>query len=107
MRPVLMSAVSNTALNVTIGTAVDVRGVTAYNPSDAAAYVQLFDAERAADVTVGTTVPKASFGITTLTHFNWSEVQLYFEKGLVIAATTTVTGSNAPSASVVVNFAMS
>lgn len=65
---------------------------------DADAYVQLFDAASASDVTVGTTKPKW----VVMTDFGAGECSsgdglpthgLIFELGVVVASTTTSTGS--------------
>ena len=78
---------------------VQVVAVRAFQGGLAAdAYVQLFDAAAAADVTVGTTVPTW----VVLTDFGAGEVSggdglpthgLVFRNGVVVASTTTSTGS--------------
>ena len=75
------------------------------------AYVQFFNADRQA-VTLGTTVPLMAFlvphGDTTNRGANDKTFPepLYFPRGLAIAATTTATGSTAPSTGLVVNMAV-
>ena len=104
--PLLMPAVLATALPARLQAPVCVESLHVYNASDAAAFVQLFDAASLADVTVGTTVPKWSIGLATATSTHLIDCQVNFMLGLVVAATTTATGSSAPSAALVVNFAL-
>ena len=73
--------------------------------SNAITYLQLFDAVTA-NVTVGTTTPTAVFAVNTaaasnavVSHLTFNP-PLYFKTGLVIAATTTATGSSNPSTAV-------
>ncbi len=78
------------------------------NPDATDNYIQLFDS-LLADVSVGTTVPKQSFmlpggvggndGLLTIAF----PVALQFNTGLVVAITTTATGSGAPTGDAVVN----
>ncbi len=87
-------------------------GISIENPaSNAITYVQLFDA-LAADVTVGSTTPKYAFAVdaaaashVTVRDIKPSNVVLMeFNKGLVVAATTTATGNTDPSAGVLITF---
>src|SRR5262245_60278185 len=84
----------------------NVLGYHIYNASDAVAYVQFYDTQAP---TVGTTVAKWAIGIPTLTHafMPFPIAGLFFKGGLWIAATTTASGSTAPSAALSVNLAMS
>lgn len=77
--------------------------VSCYNASNAVAYVQLFDV--AGSVTLGTTVPRLSLGIPTAGQLT-AQVNVQFLNALKAAATTTPTGSSAPSASVDCNFGL-
>lgn len=73
-----------------------------HNPSNAAAYLQVFDA-LTADVTVGTTVPTFTIGTATLVHNNFTlSAPLEFTIGCVVASCTTVTGNTNPSTANVV-----
>lgn len=84
--------------------------LTVHNLSNAIAYLQLFDAASAADVTLGTTAPTLTLG----QHQNNSGYPGYrdfifsnplnFKYGVVYAMTTTATGSSNPSAASIVNF---
>ena len=65
------------------------------------AWFHLYDA-LTADVTVGTTVPKASFVVkagtsaTVVQTYEYNGVPLHFEFGIIYAATTTPTGGTDP-----------
>jgi len=86
----------------------DIQGYHIYNPSNAAAFVSFYDIEVAP--TVGTTVPKWVGVLPTLTNSSHDFAQpagIYFEKGLWVAAATAIDGNTNPSASVVINLAMS
>jgi hypothetical protein len=107
--PVLVNGytgVQATAI-VVRGQTCDVQGYHIYNASDATAFVQFYDSLVAP--TVGTTVAKWVVAIPTLQQaFNNIPVAgLYFKDGLWIAATTSASGSSAPSAALVVSLAMS
>jgi hypothetical protein len=78
------------------------------NPNNVDCWVQLFDLALA-NVTVGTTTPKQSF----LVPANGGNDKVFpdsgfidFVNGVSIAATTTATGSGAPSTGLVVNMGM-
>lgn len=74
------------------------------NPdASAKLYIQMFSAAATADVTLGTTAPKWSIGLEPKQKANLANLALSFPLGLVIAATTTVAGSSAPSTAAVVN----
>lgn len=102
LNPSLKSAL--TATVVTVKSTNGVLGhLQCYNPSNAAAYVQVFDVSGA--VTLGTTVPVLSFGLTTLTNNSVEFTNGYlFANAIKVAATTTATGSSAPSAALTCNF---
>lgn len=71
------------------------------NPGTVDAYFQVFDA-LTADVTVGTTTPKASFIIpagvsaTQAGAYEYTGPPIHFQKGLVYACTTTSAGGTDP-----------
>jgi hypothetical protein len=69
--------------------------VYCFNSGGAVAYIQLFDANSPSAVTLGTTKPKLSLGIPTLqaSGVDQSSVGVAFQNGLVVASTTTATGS--------------
>jgi hypothetical protein len=73
-----------------------------FNPSNATAYVQLFDAALA-DVTVGTTAPVLSIGIAAGGRAS-GEAGVGFQTAISAAATTTATGNTAPGTALVANF---
>jgi hypothetical protein len=85
----------------------NVLGYHIFNASNATAFVQFYDTQAAP--TVGTTVAVWCIGIPTLTHafLPFQVAGLYFSSGIWIAATTTASGSGAPSAALTVNLAMS
>ena len=71
----------------------------AINTTGADAYLQLFDAAAAADVTVGTTIPDwvvmSDFGVGLVSQSDGLPTNgLSFRLGLVAASTTTPTGSS-------------
>lgn len=73
-------------------------GYFIYNPNSSVAYVQVYDAAAVADVTVGTTPPILRFGIPATAGANLELKRgRNITNGIVIAATTTPTGSSAPS----------
>jgi hypothetical protein len=71
-----------------------------YNPNSVVAYVQFFDT--ADTVTLGTTVPKNSFGIPATSAAN-SPCAATYAKGIQLACATTATGSTAPDTGLEVN----
>ncbi len=66
------------------------------NEDSSARFCQLFDAAKAADVSVGTTTPDWIFaaGVNGVDETH-NDGGILFEKGLVVAATATATGSGA------------
>lgn len=68
--------------------------IHAINTTASAAYLQVFDAAAAADVTVGTTVPTL---VVTLAASASADIHVaegaLFENGIVVAGTTTATGN--------------
>lgn len=98
---------SNTALNATKAEVTDtansrVYNIFVYNPSNAVAYLQIFDLD-ADDVTVGSTTPTQVLAVPTLIGMNFSyPTPKKFTTGLTIAGTTTATGSTNPSTALVV-----
>jgi hypothetical protein len=99
-----------------LATAIFVRGENCnvvgyhiFNASNAAVFVQFYDAPASAPPTVGTTVAKWIVAIPTVQQafFYVQPAGLFFNGGLWIAATTTAAGSGAPSAALTVCLAMS
>lgn len=103
-RPYHKKDLSNTAVLVEAGP-VNVYSYDVYNANSAVAYIQLFNAAAAGDVTVGTTAPDAVISVKATDRAALAAaVALYgFDKGLVIAATTTPDGNTAPTTALVVS----
>lgn len=79
---------------------VFVNFLTAVNTTGSAAYIQLFDAAAAADVTLGTTVPTLVFKSAASDPMDpphFPEDGVRFVNGVVAASTTTATGSTGAS----------
>jgi hypothetical protein len=74
-----------------------------FNPNTTDAYVQFFDKSSAAQVVVGTTSSKPAIRIQAGGAANLSMLAWEFVNGIVIAATTTSSGSTAPAVGLVVN----
>lgn len=109
--PKFYSALSTTLQLVKGGRALlDVFEASNINAADA--FVQMFDAASAGDVTLGTTTPTWSLFVPKgdATSRGAADKTLpmpvSFLYGLVIAATTTATGSSAPTTGLVVNLAV-
>lgn len=74
------------------------------NPdAETKAYLQFFNAANTGDVTLGTTPPVRSIGLDGGEKANLAGLALAFPLGLVIAATSTASGSSAPATPFVVN----
>ena len=97
--PKLLNGLTNSATSVKSSNQAVLGTIYCYNPSNAVAYIQLFDVATAAGVTLGTTVPKLSLGVPTAQASGTgpTAVGILFYNGLQVAATTTATGSTAPS----------
>lgn len=75
-------------------------GVNISNPNNAVSYVQFFDASSPSSVVLGTTRPAFWYAIPQNGVIDKDIVRgIYFRNGIVIAVTTTPTGSSAPSSS--------
>lgn len=105
--PILKNGLTNTASAVVSSTAATLKSYYVYNPNSSVAYVQIFDVATAGGVTVGTTTPKWSIGIPATSGANIGTLNLTFASGIQIAATTTATGSTAPSTALDANFGYS
>src|SRR3569833_2423027 len=72
------------------------------NPNASSAYLQIFDANAVAAVTLGTMAPKLSFGIPAggAANLDLAPDGIRFVNGIVIAVTTTRTGSTNPASTV-------
>lgn len=92
-------------LTTTVKTVKSTEGVVAwlscYNPNSAVAYVQFFDTAGA--VTLGTTAPRLAVGLAPSATTTLPLARAVFLNGVKIAATTTATGSTAPTTAVVCN----
>ena len=107
-RPVLVLAVSSTAILVKTGPC-KVKAIQFHNDAATDAYLQMFDAAQAADVTVGTTVPQWAPGAHATAGgddvVDLTGLELFFANGLVVASCTTPDG-NTGSAQLGVNLAL-
>ena len=79
-------------------------GLDITNTSTAVAFIGMFDVATAGSVTLGTTIPKVSFGIagSASRTVTVGDVWVQFNTGMVMAATTTPTGSTTAAAGVYV-----
>lgn len=102
--PVLKNGLTNSASSVVSSTAAVLSSYYVYNPNSSVAYVQIFDVATAGGVTVGTTTPKWSIGIPATSAANLTNMHLSFANGVQVAATTSATGSTAPSTALDCNF---
>lgn len=90
--PVALTAL--TALAVVKGSPGQIASLAFLNTNASVSYIQVFDAATVGAVTLGTTPPKAVFGIPasgSITH-DLGTLGLNFLNGIVAAATTTATG---------------
>ena len=95
-------ALANAAALVVSG-AAGLTGYHLFNPGAAFTYVRLYDAGNAANVTVGTTVPKMSLGLPA----NGGATRAFskpvrFTNGIVASCANTANGAGAPAANNVV-----
>lgn len=100
--PRLTTALTNSAQTL-FGASARLAWYQCLNPSNAAAYVQLFDTTSA--VVLGTTVPNAVVSLYT-NESQFGMVDLNFFTGVKVAATTTAAGSSAPSAALTCTFGL-
>lgn len=75
---------------------------TFYNPNNTVAYCQLFDVAQGS-VTVGTTVPKESYGIPAQGWYDKIGLDIAFGTAITIACSTTATGNTAPGTGITAN----
>lgn len=100
--PFLANALSTTVKSIK-ASAGELGGYYCWNPNTTVEYVQIFDA---ASVTLGTTTPKWSIGIPPGSAANLELSQgIHFATAIQAAATTTATGSSAPTTALDCNFA--
>jgi hypothetical protein len=95
---------TNSAVSVVSGQH-NLQTIILYNPNASVEYIQLFDA-LAANVTVGTTVPKMVVPIPASSTIDLpieNSAQITFFTGIVVAATTTATGASAPGTGITAN----
>ena len=94
--PFYRSALTATAVLASPGI-TNLTGYNIANPNGATVFVQLFDAASAAAVTLGTTAPTLVLSIPASGVLDGTQASpVTFANGLVVAATTTATGSSAP-----------
>lgn len=98
--PKFNSALTNTAVALK-ATPGQLTAYEIYNPGNALAYVQFFDA-KAADVTLGTTVPVWIVPVPSGGRAVGPHDKLRFLTAISVAAATTATGNTAPNAAQVV-----
>lgn len=95
---------TNSAVQVVSGQH-NLQTMVLYNPNGSVEYVQLFDV-LAAGVTLGTTIPKMVIPIPASTAIDLpieNSAQVTFFTAISVAATTTATGSTAPSTGITAN----
>lgn len=96
--PFLANAQSTTVTTVK-ATAGELGAYYCWNPNAAVAYLQIFDIS--GTVTLGTSVPKWSIGLPAGSAANLELSNgLHFANAIKIAATTTATGSTAPTSAI-------
>src|SRR3990167_5534512 len=100
------TSVTNAAEAARSGGGGFIRYIQAINPNTAQAFLQLFDLV-AADVTVGTTTPTQSYLVPAGDGVNSGVfemmVPMHFNAAISYAATTTSTGSTAPTSNLTLN----
>ena len=89
---IIKDSVAGTALLVKAGK-IEVDIVHAVNTAAAASYLQLFDAAAAADVTVGTTLPRVVLKSAANDPAELLLDGCVFQLGLVVASTTAALGA--------------
>ncbi len=99
--PLILNAL--TATKTAVKTTPGVMGIMyCYNPNTSVAYIQIYNA-LLANVTVGSTTPTWSIAVapSSIGGFGFGGGSgLYFSTAMSVAATTTATGSSAPSTAV-------
>ncbi len=106
--PSFTTAMTDTAVLIKAGK-VSLAGFFQYNAGNAAAYIRLFDAAAAADVTLGTTACDFAIGAAATSYSQGQFCRpIQFTKGLVAAACTDVVTANhtAPNATQIVGLAL-
>lgn len=93
-----------TAKALVKGSAGKLGGYIIYNPNTSVAYVQVFDAASTGAVTLGTTRPNLVIPIPASSGANLSEIKWGFTSGMVVAATTTDSGSTTASTGLTCSF---
>jgi hypothetical protein len=106
VQPLEVTPISFAALSTTVqtvrGSAGGFESYQCYNPNSSVAYVQVFDIS--STVTLGTSTPKWSIGIAATSSQGLSGLAMPFANAIKVAATTTATGSTAPTTALVCNF---
>jgi len=78
-------------------------GLVAVNPNAGTVYLQFFDAAVTTGITLGTTAPYYSLALAA-GYNNLDSLMFNHFHGIVVAATTTPTGSTAPGSNVLATF---
>lgn len=103
--PSVQNGLTTTVKAIKSSAAGNLKGYYIFNPNSSVSYIQIFDVATAGAVTLGTTVAKLSLGIPALGAANLDSAPgIAFANGIQVAATTTATGSVAPSTAVDANF---
>lgn len=102
--PYYDSAADETVRAIVAGQRAEIYFMEVSNPNNADLFLQLFDAESASDVVLGTTTPTLSFlipaadsaGLRGAFDRMWN-YPIQFRRGLFYAVTTTATGNTGPA----------
>lgn len=80
-------------------------GWSIYNPNSVVSFIQIFNVATAGAVSLGSTAPTMTMGIPPFgAAISGTDVGIDFSAGLQIAATTTATGSSAPTTNIETTF---
>lgn len=94
--PALLASLSTTVTSIKNAPGA-VGAISCYNPNSSVAYIQVFDQAAPSSVTLGTTAPNQSIGIPATGAIATGMLDIKTMNGLQVAATTTATGSTAPT----------
>lgn len=100
----ISKTITGTLVPLKVGTGGKIVGIQAFGT--VAAYLQLFDAAKASDVTVGTTAPTLSLGIGANVPFVIPPGQIGWDFTLGIFAAATTARANSTTATLDCNFAI-
>ena len=107
-KPFFDASVTGVVESAITGCPCELDHFEASNSSGSDAFLQLFDAASASDVTLGTTVPNQSYFIPGPAGATGGADRIYtrpilFEAGLAYAVTTTPTGNTSPASAITLN----